>query len=75
MIPLARRSSIVTAALLPLFCSSCGNAEKYRTPMMKCLRHVENHTTPALRIEVAKRECGWSPRRKAWASLQKEPDG
>jgi hypothetical protein len=32
--------------------------------MMKGLRRVENHTLPALRIEAAKRECGWSPRPK-----------
>jgi hypothetical protein len=66
---MVRKNSIAIAALVPLFCSSCGSADKYRTPMMKCLRRVENHTRAALRVEVAKRECGWSPKPETWASI------
>jgi hypothetical protein len=60
---MVRQRPIVVAALLPLFCSSCGTSHRHSTFMIDCLRRVENHTPAKLRMEVAKRECGWSPKR------------
>jgi hypothetical protein len=56
------RVRAVLVALLPLFCGGCGDIHKHTTPMIECLRRVENHTPRDHRVEVAKRECGWSPK-------------
>jgi hypothetical protein len=53
---------LTIAALLPLAGAACGDIHKHTTPMIECLRRVENHTPRAHRIEAAKRECGWSPK-------------
>jgi hypothetical protein len=58
----SRGLRLTIAALLPLFCAACGDIHKHTTPMIECLRRVENHTPRDHRVEAAKRECGWSPK-------------
>ena len=55
----------VLLVLLPLLCTACGDIHKHTTPMIECLRRVENHNPPGHRAEIAKRECGWSPKQDA----------
>ena len=59
------RVRTVLVALLPLLCTACGDIHRHTTPMIECLRRVENHNPPGHRAEVAKRECGWSPKQDA----------
>ena len=59
------RVRTVLLVLLPLLCAACGDIHKHTTPMIECLRRVENHNPPGHRAEIAKRECGWSPAQDA----------
>jgi len=57
-----RRKTAALVALLPLVGAACGDIHKHTTPMIECLRRVENHNPRGHRAEIARRECGWSPR-------------